>query len=196
MEFIMSIMKKIAVAVFAASLFILSSCKETEEIKIADVSATVGESHFFNKKAVAKVSDDADKGESKITAIFGNDGTMIYAGNTKDKEAVIITYAGKRAGTYSTGMTAENAVNTVLDYLFGPSTTLTEAVKGAVKSNVTYIDAEGNKWYSTTCKVVIHGQENGAKLSLINGSFEATVYKSATESKTISGTISNVVGLN
>ena len=41
-----------------------------------------------------------------------------------------------------------------------------------------------------------HGQENGAKLSLINGSFEATVYKSATESKTISGTISNVVGLN
>ena len=55
MEFIMSIMKKIAVAVFAASLFILSSCKETEEIKIADVSATVGESHFFNKKAVAKV---------------------------------------------------------------------------------------------------------------------------------------------
>ena len=38
----MSIMKKIAVAVFAASLFILSSCKETEEIKIADVSATVG----------------------------------------------------------------------------------------------------------------------------------------------------------
>ena len=121
----MSIMKKIAVAVFAASLFILSSCKETEEIKIADVSATVGGSHFFNKKAVAKVSDDADKGESKITAIFGND-----------------------------------------------------------------------EWYSTTCKVVIHGQENGAKLSLINGSFEATVYKSATESKTISGTISNVVGLN
>ena len=121
---------------------------------------------------------------------------MIYAGNTKDKEAVIITYAGKRAGTYSTGMTAENAVDTVLDYLFGPSTTLTEAVKGAVESNVTYIDTEGNKWYSTTCKVVIHGQENGAKLSLINGSFEATVYKSATESKTISGTISNVVGLN
>ena len=191
----MSIMKKIAVAVFAASLFILSSCKETEEIKIADVSATVGESHFFNKKAVAKVSDDADKGESKITAIFGNDGTMIYAGNTKDKEAVIITYAAKRAGTYSTGMTAENAVDAVLDYLFR-STTLTEAVKGAVKSNVTYIDAEGNKWYSTTCKVVIHGQENGAKLSLINGSFDATVYKSATESKTISGTISNVVGLN
>lgn len=120
---------------------------------------------------------------------------MIYAGNTKDKEAVIITYAGKSAGTYSTGMTAENAVDAVLDYLFR-STTLTEAVKGAVKSNVTYIDAEGNKWYSTTCKVVIHGQENGAKLSLINGSFEATVYKSATESKTISGTISNVVGLN
>ena len=191
----MSIMKRIAVAVFAASLFILSSCKETEEIKIADVSATVGGSHFFNKKAVAKVSDDADKGESKITAIFGNDGTMIYAGNTKDKEAVIITYAGKSAGTYSTGMTAENAVDIVSDYLFG-STTLTEAVKGAVKSNVTYIDAEGNKWYSTTCKVVIHGQENGEKLSLINGSFEATVYKSATESKTISGTISNVVGLN
>ena len=191
----MSIMKKIAVAVFAASLFILSSCKETEEIKIADVSATVGGSHFFNKKAVAKVSDDADKGESKITAIFGNDGTMIYAGNTKDKEAVIITYAGKRAGTYSTGMTAENAVDIVSDYLFG-STTLTEAVKDAVESNVTYIDAEGNKWYSTTCKVVIHGQENGEKLSLINGSFEATVYKSATESKTISGTISNVVGLN
>lgn len=178
------------------SRFAISSCKETEEIKIADVSATVGGSHFFNKKAVAKVSDDADKGESKITAIFGNDGTMIYAGNTKDKEAVIITYAGKRAGTYSTGMTAENAVDTVFDYLFGSSTTLTEAVKDAVESNVTYIDAEGNKWYSTTCKVVIHGQENGEKLSLINGSFEATVYKSATESKTISGTISNVVGLN
>lgn len=192
----MSLMKKIAVATVAASLFFLSSCKETEEIKIADVSATVGESQFFNKKAVAKVSDDTDKGDSKITAIFGNNGTMIYSGNSKDKEAVIITYAGKTAGTYTTGMSAENAVSKVFDYLFGSAPSLADTVKSAVKSNVTYIDAEGNKWYSTTCKVVIHGQENGARLSLINGSFEATVYKSATESKLISGTISNVVGLN
>lgn len=199
----MSILKKIVIALSAATVLLLSGCKvtETEEIRISELSANIGD-EYFQQKAVAKVSNDTGAGQdSKVSQIFSTNGTMIYARNAATKEQLIVTYGGMKAGTYKTGGTADagDVVDKMLNFLVTGSNTFKTEDFVQAKANVTYVEGNGDRWYSTLCTIRINGQENGVKLSLINGSFDCDVYKfqgnTSTDKKHISGTISNVIGI-
>lgn len=195
----MSLFKKTMFALAAASLFIFAGCSSSDDlnVKVAEIDATI-DGIPFTHKAVAKVSDEtAESGQdSKISEIFSSNGTLIYFQDLATKEKLIVTYAGKSAGIYNTGLAgAEELANNLLEYLVTGASVSLEKVASA-KSNVTYIDAEGNKWFSTTCKVKIDSQENGVALTLINGTFECYVYKvgNSQQKKLIKGSICNVLG--
>ncbi|MDO4507495.1 MAG: hypothetical protein Q4B64_11170 [Spirochaetales bacterium] len=203
----MSLFKKTMFALAAASLFIFAGCSTSEDdplgigdLKISEINATI-DSVPFNHKAAAKVSNDTASGQdSLVSAIFKTDGTMVFTQDLTTREKLIVTYAGKTAGTYNTGFGSTETIATkLLDYLVtGNSPSLGASDVVSVKSNVTYIDANGDTWFSTSCKVIITGQSNGITLSLISGSFECDVYKKGgdgTTSKHVSGTIHNVVGI-
>ncbi|WP_407396961.1 hypothetical protein [Treponema sp.] len=194
----MSILKKIVIALSAATVLLLSGCKvtETEEIRISELSANI-DNAYFKQKAVAKVSNDTGAGQdSKISQIFSANGTMIYARNAATNEQLIVTYRGMKAGTYKTGtVNTDTLVNKMLSFLVTESPSVSVSDLASADANVTYVEGNGDRWYSTLCTIRINGQENGVKLSLINGSFDCDVYKSASEKKHISGTISNVIGI-
>lgn len=204
----MSILKKIVIALSAATVLLLSGCKvnDTEYVysKISKIESVVGGKNF-NHYAVAKITGEkisnADNANdsvfvNSIKGIFGTNGTMIVSRDNTNGETIIVTYAGLKAGNYNTGFNSGDQIATdVLNYFITGSGSLSADTIASAKSNITYIDAEGKKWFSKTSKVSISGQTNGTSLSLINGTFEATVYKSPSESTVIKGTIHNVVGI-
>ena len=196
----MFLFKKTMFALATVSLFIFAGCSSSDDlnVKVAEIDATI-DGVSFNHKAVAKVSNEtAESGQDlKISEIFSSNGTLIYSQDLATKEKLIVTYAGKSAGIYNTGLAgAEELANNLLGYLVTGASVSLEKVASA-KSNVTYIDAEGNKWFSTTCKVKIDSQSNGVALSLINGTFNCNVYKKGdkNQKKAVSGTIYNVIGI-
>lgn len=200
----MSLFKKTMFALAAASLFIFAGCSTSEDdplgLKVSEIDATI-DGQPFNHKAAAKVSNNTESGQdSLVSAIFKTDGTMVFTQDLTTREKLIVTYAGKTAGTYNTGFeNSETIATKLLDYLVtGNSPSLGASDVVSVKSNVTYIDASGDTWFSTSCKVIITGQSNGITLSLISGSFECDVYKKGGDSSTkkhVTGTIHNVVGI-
>ncbi|MCQ2240627.1 hypothetical protein [Treponema sp.] len=201
----MNFFKKMTCAFVVASVFGFAGCKvtETEEIRISELSANIGD-EYFQQKAVAKVSDDASVGQdSSVSNIFSSlsgssTGTMIYSTNSVTGEKIFVTYRGKTPKTYRTGTAnTETVVTNLLNYLVeGNSNNLKVNDFASADANVTYFDGT-DYWYSTLCTIIISGQTNGKTLSLINGSFNCDVYKKgdSTQKKSVSGSISNVVGI-